>query len=118
MDTLLITGGAGFIGSNLGRWILARANFRVINLDSLNVGGKFASLWPLRTSAQHVFVRGDIADQALVRRLLDEYRCRAIVNLAAETHVDRSIGDPRASCGRTSMAPSNCSKRPWATGNR
>jgi dTDP-glucose 4,6-dehydratase len=96
MDTVLITGGSGFIGCNCGRWLLSHANFRVVNLDSLTNAGKFTSLWPLGNSDQYVFIRGGIADQALVRGLLDEYDCRAIVNLAAETHVDRSIGDPRS----------------------
>ena len=94
METILVTGGAGFIGSNFVRWILRHRELKVINLDRLTYAGNLDSLGEMRCSPRHVFVHGDIADQALVRRLLHEFRPAAIVNLAAETHVDRSIGDP------------------------
>jgi dTDP-glucose 4,6-dehydratase len=94
MYTILVTGGAGFVGSNFVRWILERGGTRVINLDLLTYAGSLEGLSPWRDSPQHIFIQGDIADRALVSSLLRRYECQAIVNFAAETHVDRSIGDP------------------------
>jgi dTDP-glucose 4,6-dehydratase len=92
---LLITGGAGFIGVNLVRRRLA-AGDRVVNLDLLTYAGNRDSLASLANESRHVFVQGDIADRGLVGRLLDEHRPRAILHLAAESHVDRSIDDASA----------------------
>ncbi len=94
MLTILATGGAGFIGSNFVRWILDRGGVRVINLDLLTYAGSLEALSPWRDSPDYVFVQGDIGDRPLVTQLLRRYDCQAIVNFAAETHVDRSIGDP------------------------
>ena len=96
MQTILITGGAGFIGGCLVRQVLAAGETRVVNLDKLTYAGNLDSLAGVRDNARYVFVQGDIGDQPLVGRLLDEYRPAAIVNLAAETHVDRSIDSPAA----------------------
>lgn len=93
MNTLLVTGGAGFIGGNFVLDVVA-AGWRVINLDKLTYAGNLDTLAPLADSPIHVFARGDIGDRALVTRLLDEYQPRAIVNFAAESHVDRSIDGP------------------------
>ncbi|HVR29260.1 MAG TPA: dTDP-glucose 4,6-dehydratase [Thermoanaerobaculia bacterium] len=95
MDTLLVTGGAGFIGSNLVRRALEATADRVVVLDNLTYAGSAASLEELPDAARVVFVRGDIADRDLVDAVFRDHRPRALLNLAAETHVDRSIDDPR-----------------------
>ncbi len=95
MTTLLVTGGAGFIGSNFVRHVLGNSGFRVINVDLLTYAGNLESLAGL-PEERHVFVQGDICDGSLVRRLLNEHQPDAIVHFAAESHVDRSIDDPGA----------------------
>ncbi len=92
--TILVTGGAGFIGSNFVLEWLARAGEPVVNLDKLTYAGNLANLAALERDARHVFVRGDIGDRELVRGLLAQHRPRAILNFAAESHVDRSIHGP------------------------
>jgi dTDP-glucose 4,6-dehydratase len=91
---ILVTGGAGFIGSNLVRSLLESLAEPVLDLDKLTYAGNLQNLTSVWNDRRHVFVRGDIADGDLVARLLGQYRPRAIVNLAAESHVDRSIQDP------------------------
>ena len=93
MNSILITGGAGFIGGCLVR-LTRETNLTVVNLDLLTYAGCFESLAEVRDDPRHVFVQGDIGDRTLVSRLLQEYRCGAIANLAAESHVDRSITGP------------------------
>jgi dTDP-glucose 4,6-dehydratase len=93
---ILVTGGAGFIGSNFVLDWLAAGSEPVVNLDALTYAGNLANLASLEGDARHVFVHGDIGDRALVDRLLAEHRPRAIVNFAAESHVDRSILGPAA----------------------
>ena len=93
---ILVTGGAGFIGSNFVLDWLAAGGEAIVNLDKLTYAGNLASLASLAGDPRHVFVRGDIGDAALVSSLLDRHRPRAIVNFAAESHVDRSIRGPRA----------------------
>ncbi len=88
---ILVTGGAGFIGSNFVLDWLAASDEAVLNLDKLTYAGNRANLASLAGDARHRFVQGDIGDTALVDRLLAEHRPRAIVNFAAESHVDRSI---------------------------
>ncbi len=88
---LLVTGGAGFIGANFVLQTIAETGEAVVNLDKLTYAGNPANLVALAGDARHIFVRGDICDRALVRRLLAEKRPRAIVHFAAESHVDRSI---------------------------
>ncbi|MFN5883333.1 MAG: dTDP-glucose 4,6-dehydratase, partial [Burkholderiales bacterium] len=97
--TLLVTGGAGFIGSNFVlEWLASPEgqNGRVINLDALTYAGNLENLASVANDPRHVFVRGDICDRALIDRLLTEYQPRAIVHFAAESHVDRSIHGPGA----------------------
>jgi dTDP-glucose 4,6-dehydratase len=96
MESVLVAGGAGFIGSNFVRLLLARTDARVVVLDRLTYAGNLASLADVRTHPRFSFVQGDIADRAAVEALLEKHRPDAIVNLAAETHVDRSIDGPRA----------------------
>jgi dTDP-glucose 4,6-dehydratase len=91
---LLVTGGAGFIGSNFVLSTLGVGGEPVVNLDKLTYAGNARNLESLAADARHVFVKGDICDRALVRELLARHRPRAIVHFAAESHVDRSIHAP------------------------
>jgi dTDP-glucose 4,6-dehydratase len=91
---LLVTGGAGFIGSNFVLSTIAQTGEAIVNLDKLTYAGNLKNLAALEGDARHAFVRGDICDRALVRRLLAEHRPRAIMHFAAESHVDRSIEGP------------------------
>ncbi len=96
-ETLLVTGGAGFIGSNFVLSTLqSRADRRIVNLDKLTYAGNVKSLDSVKGDPRHVFVQGDIADRALVKAILGEHRVTAVVNFAAESHVDRSISGPGA----------------------
>jgi dTDP-glucose 4,6-dehydratase len=92
--SILVTGGAGFIGSNFVLDWLGRSDETVINLDALTYAGNLENLAALDGDARHIFVRGDIGDSGLVSRLLAQHRPRAVVNFAAESHVDRSIHGP------------------------
>jgi dTDP-glucose 4,6-dehydratase len=94
--TILVTGGAGFIGSNFVLDWLAHSDETVVNLDALTYAGNLANLASLQGDARHVFVHGDITDRALADSLLATHRPRAIVHFAAESHVDRSIHGPGA----------------------
>lgn len=93
--TLLVTGGAGFIGSN---FILQAAalHFRVVNLDALTYAGNVRNVQALEGDSRYEFVHGDIADAALVEKLLREHQPDAVIHFAAETHVDRSILNPES----------------------
>jgi len=92
--SILVTGGAGFIGSNFVLDWLDQSDETVINLDALTYAGNLANLASLQGDARHVFVKGDITDRTLVDSLLAQHRPRAIVHFAAESHVDRSIHGP------------------------
>ena len=94
--TILVTGGAGFIGSNFVIDWLAHHDEPVVNLDKLTYAGNLQNLSSLEGDSRHHFVRGDIVDGALVARLLAEHKVRAVLNFAAESHVDRSIEGPGA----------------------
>ncbi len=92
--TILVTGGAGFIGANFVLDWLADNDEAVVNLDKLTYAGNLQTLSSLQGDQRHIFVHGDIGDSELVARLLQEHQPRAIVNFAAESHVDRSIHGP------------------------
>ncbi len=96
MKTLLVTGGAGFIGGNFVLDLLAQGGYRIVNLDALTYAGNLDTLAPVASRDDHVFVHGDIGDRARVDALLREHRPSAILNFAAESHVDRSIDGPAA----------------------
>jgi dTDP-glucose 4,6-dehydratase len=91
---LLVTGGAGFIGSNFVLSTLAEIGEPVVNLDKLGYAGNLENLSSIAREPRHVFVQGDICDRELVRKLLEQHKPRAIVHFAAESHVDRSIHGP------------------------
>jgi dTDP-glucose 4,6-dehydratase len=91
---ILVTGGAGFIGSNFVLDWLAQSDEPVVNLDKLTYAGNLENLASLQGDARHVFVHGDLGDRALVDRLLAVHRPRAVLHFAAESHVDRSIHGP------------------------
>jgi len=102
VETIVVTGGAGFIGSNFVRHALARTEARVVVLDKLTYAGNLESLADVAKHPRYAFVEADIADREAVRALFREHRPAAVVNFAAETHVDRSIDDP-ASFVRTNV---------------
>ena len=91
---LLVTGGAGFIGSNFVLSTVAQSGEAIVTLDKLTYAGSLANLDPVKGNPKHVFVRGDVGDRALMRSLLEQHQPRAIVHFAAESHVDRSIAGP------------------------
>ena len=94
MKTILITGGCGFIGSHFVRLVLRNPEYQVVNLDKLTYAGNLQNLIDVEGEKNYCFVKGDIADETLVDRLFREERPGAVVNFAAESHVDRSILDP------------------------
>jgi dTDP-glucose 4,6-dehydratase len=91
---ILVTGGAGFIGSNFVLDWLAQSDEAIVNLDKLTYAGNLDNLAGLEGDARHIFVKGDIGDMQLVAKLLSEHNPRAVINFAAESHVDRSIHGP------------------------
>jgi dTDP-glucose 4,6-dehydratase len=94
MKTIMVTGGAGFIGSNFVKMMVCK-NIEVINLDKLTYAGNLESLADLQNNKLHIFVQGSINDRELVDGLLWQYKPNAIINFAAESHVDRSINGPK-----------------------
>ena len=95
-NSILVTGGAGFIGSNFVLQWIAQSGTPVVNLDLLTYAGNPANLASLQNDPRHTLVRGDICDAELIASLLRQHQPRAIVHFAAESHVDRSIADPGA----------------------
>ena len=93
-NTILVTGGAGFIGSNFILQRMERDSASIVNLDKLTYAGNLRNLETIANSPRYEFVHGDIADRSLVRGLLERHKPRAIVHFAAESHVDRSIRGP------------------------
>ncbi len=96
MKKILVTGGAGFIGSNFVRMVLAeRHDCFIVNLDKLTYAGNLENLAGFLEHKNHKFIKGDICDGSLVGKIIDDYKIDAIINFAAETHVDRSITGPK-----------------------
>lgn len=96
MQNVLVTGGAGFIGSNFIRYLLAsEPPVKIVNLDALTYAGSLDNLTEVATDARYTFVRGNICDEALVTNLLRQHRIGTVVHFAAESHVDRSISNPQ-----------------------
>jgi dTDP-glucose 4,6-dehydratase len=97
LKTLLITGGAGFIGSHVVRLFVKKyPNYNIVNLDALTYAGNLENLKDIGGSPNYTFVKGDITDEVLVPKLFEKYKFDGVVHLAAESHVDRSITDPFA----------------------
>lgn len=92
--TIIVTGGAGFIGANFVLAWIKQGLGSVVNLDKLTYAGNLENLVEIQHNPEHIFVHGDIGDQALVAKLLAEHKPCAVVNFAAESHVDRSIHGP------------------------
>ena len=91
---ILVTGGAGFIGANFILDLFAQSDEGIINLDNLTYAGNLENLASLKEDKRHVFIKGDICDSSLIISLLAKFKPRAIINFAAESHVDRSIEEP------------------------
>ena len=96
MTNLLVTGGAGFIGSNFIHFILHRSDITVINLDKLTYAGNLDSVKDTESISTYTFIEGDICDQACVKNIFSQYSIDAVIHFAAESHVDRSIDGPQA----------------------
>ncbi len=95
MKKLLVTGGAGFIGSNFVRYMLNKyKDYKIVNLDLLTYAGNIKSLDDIKNNPNYLFVQGDIADNKLVDKIVSENKIDVIINFAAESHVDRSITNP------------------------
>src|SRR5437667_437043 len=109
--TILVTGGAGFIGSNFVLDWFAQGACPLTNLDKLTCAGNPANLRALKDNPEHVFVHGDICDRELVRRLLERHTPRALVHFAAESHVDRSIHGPAEFVQTNILGHSPCSRK-------
>ena len=117
MRTLLVTGGAGFIGGNFVHLLMAETDCRVVNLDKLTYAGNLDTLASLGGNPRHIFVHGDIGDRLLVARLLAEYEVESVVNFAAESHVDRSIDGPAEFVATNVVGTFNlldCSRAYWS----
>ena len=97
MHTILITGGAGFIGSHLTRLFVTKyPNYKIINLDALTYAGNLNNLKDIKDAPNYSFVKGDITDMGLVKQLFQDHQFSAVLHCAAESHVDRSITNPLA----------------------
>ncbi len=94
MRNILVTGGAGFIGSNFIAYMQKHYKYNIINLDSLTYAGNLENLMEVQEDSQYTFIRGDITDKALVESIFKKYEIDVVINFAAESHVDRSIEDP------------------------
>ncbi|MCK8827694.1 dTDP-glucose 4,6-dehydratase [Natroniella acetigena] len=95
MKTILITGGAGFIGSNFIRFFLDKyQTYKIINLDKLTYAGNLANLKDIENNPNYKFIKGDIANQELVQYIFSEYKINYLINFAAQSHVDKSITGP------------------------
>ena len=117
MKTLLVTGGAGFIGGNFVHFAILQPDVRVVTLDKLTYAGNLDTLASLKNHPRHRFVHGDIGDRRLVQDLLREHRPDAVVNFAAESHVDRSIDGPAAFIETNVVGTFNlldCARGYWA----
>lgn len=121
MKTYLVTGGAGFIGSNYIIYMLNKyKDIKIVNLDALTYAGNLENLKEIESSSSYTFVQGDICDKTLIEALFQEYNFDYVINFAAESHVDRSITDPEI-FARTNVLGTlnllNISKNAWQIGD-
>ncbi|EEH96861.1 dTDP-glucose 4,6-dehydratase [Clostridium sp. 7_2_43FAA] len=119
MKTYLVTGGAGFIGSNFVLYMLKKyKDIRIINLDKLTYAGNLENLKSIEGDSRHIFVQGDICDAELVLSLFEKYEIDYVVHFAAESHVDRSIKEPEVFAKTNVLGTVNllsCAKNAWET---
>ncbi|MEG0848062.1 MAG: dTDP-glucose 4,6-dehydratase [Niameybacter sp.] len=94
MKQILVTGGAGFIGSNFIQYMLAKYAYKIINLDLLTYAGNLENLAEVENHPQYTFIKGDIRDREILEKVFEAYQIDTVINFAAESHVDRSIDDP------------------------
>ena len=117
MKTYLVTGGAGFIGSNFVLYMLNKyEDIRIINLDKLTYAGNLENLKSIQNDPRHIFVHGDICDNELVNSLFEKYEIDYVAHFAAESHVDRSIREPEVFAKTNVMGTVNllnCAKAAW-----
>ena len=108
MKTILVTGGAGFIGSNYVLCMLAKyQDLTIVNLDKLTYAGNLANLRSVENDDSHIFVKGDIGEAALVNSLMTKHDISALVNFAAESHVDSSTENPGIAAETKGMGTNN-----------
>ena len=120
MKPVLVTGGAGFIGSNFVNLMTKKhPDWYIVNIDALTYAGNIENLTAVKDAENHIFVKGDITDRALVKSLFDRYQFDYVINFAAESHVDRSIKDPEIFL-LTNILGTQClldnAKESWQTG--
>ena len=119
--TIIVTGGAGFIGANYVLYMLKKHDdIRIVNIDLLTYAGNLNNLKSVEGDKRHIFVRGDICDKALIAQLFETHDFDAVVNFAAESHVDRSIDDPGVFGQTNFMGTLNlltCAREKWAREN-
>src|SRR5690606_14984704 len=95
--TILITGGAGFIGSHVARlFVETYPDYHIVNLDALTYAGNLENLKDIEAKPNYTFVKGDITNETFINNLFEQYKFNSVIHLAAESHVDRSITDPLA----------------------
>ena len=112
MKTYLVTGGAGFIGSNFVLYMLKKyEDIRIINLDKLTYAGNLENLKSIQDDPRHIFVHGDICDNELVNSLFEKYEIDYVAHFAAESHVDRSIREPEVFAKTNVMGTVNLLKQ-------
>ena len=95
MKNILVTGGAGFIGSNFVKYMLKTYDYKIINLDLLTYAGNLENLKDIEDHPNYTFIKGDIRDQETIGRIFKDHQINTVINFAAESHVDRSIEDPQ-----------------------
>ena len=121
MKTYLVTGGAGFIGSNFVLYLLKKHDdIQIVNLDKFTYAGNLENLKDIESDKRHIFVQGDICDEKLVSKLFSDYSIDYVVNFAAESHVDRSISDPEIFVKSNVLGTVNllnCAKKAWQIGD-
>ena len=120
MKTILVTGGAGFIGSNFVRYVLDKyKDYKIINVDLLTYAGNLENLRDLEGNSNHIFIKGDIIDKALITNLFSKNQIHQVVHFAAESHVDRSILNPEIFVKTNVLGTQvllDCAKTAWITG--
>ena len=94
MKNILVTGGAGFIGSNFIKYMINKYDYNIVNLDLLTYAGNLNNLKDIDKSDNYTFIRGDICDRELLDSIFEQYHIDSVINFAVESHVDRSIEDP------------------------